>query len=82
MYFACDSTWLHIWNELTQTAGHQLGYANMVGNHPSLVTPVENKSGSAVSVPGKTLYIPLQFWFSRNPGENNAWNSTSAQAVC
>ena len=24
--------WLHIWNELTQTAGKQEGYENMVGN--------------------------------------------------
>ena len=31
--------WLHIWNELTQTPGHQAGYANMVGNVPKL-TPV------------------------------------------
>lgn len=58
------SDWLQIWNELTQTAGHQLGYANMVGNIPSLVSPTENKSGSAVTVKGKTLYIPLQFWFN------------------
>ena len=30
---------MHIWNELTQSAGHQLGYANMVGNTPTLTTP-------------------------------------------
>lgn len=60
--------WLHVWNELTQTAGHQLGYANMVGNVPSLITPYENASGSTKTVPGETLYVPLQFWFSRNPG--------------
>lgn len=57
------SDWLQIWNELTQTAGHQVGYANMVGNVPSLVSPTENKSGSAVTVKGQSLYIPLQFWF-------------------
>ena len=62
------SDWLQIWNELTQTAGHQLGYANMVGNIPSLVNPTENKTGSDVVVKGQTLYIPLQFWFNRNPG--------------
>lgn len=28
--------WLHIWNELTQTAGHLTGYANMVGQTPAL----------------------------------------------
>lgn len=62
------SDWLHIWNELTQTAGHQLGYANMVGNIPSLVNPVLNTSGSDIKVPGQILYIPLQFWFNRNAG--------------
>tara|TARA_B100000575_G_scaffold294573_1_gene311644 strand:+ start:5180 stop:6643 length:1464 start_codon:yes stop_codon:yes gene_type:complete len=54
--------WYHIWNELTQTAGHQSGYANLVGNVPKLV---QSSSGD---VPSITLYIPLQFWFCRNPG--------------
>jgi hypothetical protein len=61
--------WLHIWNELTQTAGHQLGYANMVGNIPALVNPQENTSTTTDStVAGEILYIPLEFWFCRNPG--------------
>ena len=59
--------WLHIWNELTQTAGHQAGYANMVGNVPKLTQyfsgDINNLSTSSVE-----LYIPLQFWFNRNPG--------------
>jgi hypothetical protein len=54
--------WLHIWNELTQTQGHQSGYARMVGNAPRLV------QSSTGDVPGVTLYIPLQFWFNRNIG--------------
>jgi hypothetical protein len=56
--------WLHIWNELTQSAGHQLGYANMVGNTPQLTSLV---TGPA-TVPEEVLYIPLEFWFCRNPG--------------
>ena len=56
--------WLHIWNELTQTAGHQSGYANMVGNVPRLVQVISN----AETMPATILYIPLQFWFCRNPG--------------
>jgi hypothetical protein len=60
--------WLHIWNELTQTAGHQLGYANMVGNIPQLINPVVNSGNSSISVPGQILYIPLEFWWNRNPG--------------
>ena len=76
--------WLHIWNELTQTAGHAAGYASMVGNVPRLVQPVNGSAsvasngasadfayGSAdltATMPSVTLYIPLEFWFCRNPG--------------
>jgi hypothetical protein len=56
--------WMHIWNELTQTAGHQAGYANMVGNVPRLTQPVTNGE----KMPSTTLFVPLQFWFCRNPG--------------
>ena len=69
--------WLHIWNELTQTAGHKDGYANMVGNTPRLTQWIGG-NGAAPSwdqsclnnscIPETTLYIPLQFWFCRNPG--------------
>jgi hypothetical protein len=77
--------WLHIWNELTQEAGKQAGYAEMVGNVPELVNLLvqggEDCDGDCVSnaepnassevrkcAPEYTLYIPLQFWFCRNPG--------------
>jgi hypothetical protein len=62
--------WLHIWNELTQSAGHQIGYANMVGNTPDLVTPmkVECCATAHAHVRGRTIYVPLEFWFNRNPG--------------
>jgi hypothetical protein len=62
--------WIHIWNELTQSAGHQIGYANMIGNTPDLVTPmkVDGCSCTHQHVYGRTLYIPLEFWFNRNPG--------------
>jgi len=64
------SAWLHIWNELTQTAGHAAGYANMVGNSADLtsVTEVNKTDTASKTVAAKTLYIPLQFWFCRNPG--------------
>lgn len=76
--------WLHIWNELTQEPGKQAGYAKMVGNVPELTnliyaggSPCENdcfggppntseEVGSCT--PMYTLYVPLQFWFCRNPG--------------
>ena len=60
--------WLHIWNELTQTAGHQIGYANMVGNTPNLTSIWTNTGSSPLTVPGQILYIPLEFWWNRNPG--------------
>ena len=72
--------WLHIWNELTQTAGHQAGYANMVGNVPRLTQTVYSTSTASTTaltqaqcddqacMPQTTIYVPLQFWFCRNPG--------------
>lgn len=54
--------WLNIWNELTQEPGHQVGYDNMVGNTIAL-------TGTGLSSTEETtLYVPLQFWFCRNPG--------------
>merc|ERR1712196_380472 len=55
--------WMHIWNELSRTAGHKMGYANMVGNVPALTQVTK-----AGLVPEMDLYIPLEFWFCRNPG--------------
>ena len=62
--------WLHIWNELTQTSGHVAGYANMVGNVPALtqVYSGDDESSKSTTVPETTLYVPLQFFFCRNPG--------------
>ena len=76
--------WLQIWNELTQEAGKQAGYAKMVGNVPQLTNLVVQggescynycaggeplSSSSLLScAPEYTLYVPLQFWFNRNPG--------------
>lgn len=54
--------WMHIWNELTRTSGQQANYANLVGNVPKLV------QSSSAATPSVVLYIPLQFWFCRNPG--------------
>lgn len=53
--------WLHIWNELTQTAEREVGYNNMIGNISDLYTP-------AASVTGRTLYIPLVFFFNKFTG--------------
>jgi hypothetical protein len=58
--------WLHIWNELTQHSGKQAGYANMVGNVDALYRPIDG--GEQQKSKALTLFIPLQFWFCRNPG--------------
>jgi len=76
--------WMHIWNQLTLTAEQQKGYYKMVGNTTQLtfVTdpnfapvdgPCEDTSPNQVcaprnALPEETLYVPLQFWFCRNPG--------------
>ena len=54
--------WLNIWNELTQQPGLQAGYDNMVGNTVALT------GTGLTSTESTTLYVPLQFWFCRNPG--------------
>jgi hypothetical protein len=52
------SAWLTVWNELTQTAGHKAGYEMMArGAKDNTDTPATG-----------TVFIPLQFWFCRNPG--------------
>lgn len=55
-------TWLHIWNELTQTAEKQDGYDVMIGNDAARTDP------DITNAAPTTLYVPLQFWFCRNPG--------------
>ena len=64
--------WLHIWNELSQKVGHREAYAEMVGNVPKL-TQIVTAKGDSNSEPitlmdEHTIYIPLQFWFCKNPG--------------
>jgi hypothetical protein len=58
--------WLHIWNELSQTVGHYDGYKAMVeGVNPQMSS---SNDLSISNYAARTLYIPLQFWFCRNPG--------------
>jgi hypothetical protein len=47
--------WMYIWNELTLPYGKLAGFKTMVG-------------ADAVTTTSTTLYIPLEFWFCRNPG--------------
>ena len=76
--------WMHIWNQLTLTTEAERGYNKMVGQTTQLTyitdpdfaeidQPCSDLSPAAVCTPRKTLpettlYVPLQFWFCRNPG--------------
>jgi hypothetical protein len=62
--------WLHLWNELSNDLGKSYGYAEMVGNVPKM-TQIHHQGVSVSSTKvtdAYTLYVPLQFWFCRNPG--------------
>jgi len=63
--------WLNIWNELTQTSEKSEGYNMMIGNTADMTTEMAATSLSTTDVDeisAYTMYIPLQFWFCRNPG--------------
>jgi hypothetical protein len=76
--------WMHIWNQLTMTSEQQRGYNAMVGNTTQLTyitdpsfaevdQPCAENAPHQVCAPRKalpetTLYVPLQFWYCRNPG--------------
>jgi hypothetical protein len=68
-----DGEWIHIWNELCQKEGKKHAYAEMVGNTPELtqIHSVKGKETSAeiTLIDSKNLYIPLQFWFCKTPGQ-------------
>ena len=76
--------WMHIWNQLTMSSGQEKGYYAMVGNTTQLTYltdpafsdvdgPCQSDAPRQIcaprnALPETTLYIPLQFWFCKNPG--------------
>ncbi len=56
--------WMNIWTELSTPAGKRAGYDNMVGNQK----PTTGQVGGVLATVANRLYVPLQFWFNRNPG--------------
>jgi len=76
--------WMHIWNQLTMAVGQEKGYYSMVGNTTQLTYltdpsfsdvdgPCQSDAPRQIcaprnALPETTLYIPLQFWFCKNPG--------------
>ena len=59
--------WMNIWTELTVPSGKRAGYDNMVGNQTAQNVDLA-QSGSLTITTARRLYVPLQFWFNRNPG--------------
>ena len=55
--------WMEVWSQLTTTAGQKDALNAMVGRVDGYTVP-----NIVPSLNGKILYIPLQFWFCRNPG--------------
>jgi len=76
--------WMHIWNQLTLSKEQQAGYYKMIGNTTQLTyitdpafAPVSGPCAAGgpaqvcaprSALPETTLYVPLLFWFCRNPG--------------
>jgi hypothetical protein len=76
--------WMQIWTQLSTEAGTVAALDSLVGNTHDLVLLKRGNgigldatcSSSETTIscvpragtPAKTLYIPLQFWFCRNPG--------------
>ncbi len=62
--------WFEIWSQLSVPAGQQKGYREMIGQDPA--GPFGLNSGlqrdRTTVLPGRTIYIPLLFWFCRNIG--------------
>jgi len=76
--------WMQIWTQLSTEAGSVRALDYIIGQTPDLVllktaggealnqpcsgTEVTGTCRGKKGTPAKTLYIPLQFWFCRNPG--------------
>jgi hypothetical protein len=65
--------WIHIWNQLTLPDSKRQAYYEAIGHVPALVTPqnlapVVPVAGNRYYSLGRTLRIPIPFWFCRNPG--------------
>ena len=58
-----DGTWLDIYNELTDKNEDQYTMLNKHKNKNGYL-----KGNSSTTTPADVVYVPLQFWFCRNPG--------------
>lgn len=56
------SEWLEIWSELTLTESKRRDFNEMIGKYDTDASLHTN------ALSERTYYVPLQFWFCRNPG--------------
>ena len=54
--------WLELWDELTQTSEKRNGYNHMIGKYAASIGLKDNALNPRI------YYVPLMFWFCRNPG--------------
>jgi hypothetical protein len=54
--------WLEVWNSLTQVSEKENGYNHMVGAYYATSSIPDTAKSSRI------YYVPLMFWFCRNPG--------------
>ena len=67
------SQWLNVWAQLTIDRSKRRAYDQMIGNTSDMINPrVYNgnytRTNTKPTINGRRLYIPLPFWFCRNPG--------------
>ena len=76
--------WMQIWTQLSTEAGSVRALNSMIGQTAALTFPTQlggntppqpcstngqlSSCGALNALPATTLYVPLQFWFCRNPG--------------
>ena len=62
--------WMHIWNELSIEASKRYGYDKLIGNIPELYSPDDHNyfRENQIQIYERKVYVPLKFWFNRNPG--------------
>ncbi len=67
--------WMNIWTELTITPGKRPAYDRMIGGEYHKLVPGTGRGyyptrnpPTNLAIPSTRLYIPLEFWFCKNPG--------------
>jgi len=60
-------TWMDVWYELTHTSEQERGYKKCIGDVAELTELTHSRSDGTFK-DAYTMFVPLQFWFCRNPG--------------